>query len=99
MSESQYTINRIIARNDLQELIAWWDKNGLGSPMNRKSYEWCVTNHMNLMETDAYLAKSHTDKMFWSNRSRILDSILSHPFYRPLDSNIPNVNQQLEEVV
>jgi hypothetical protein len=96
--ESQYTINRMIARNDIKELVKWWHENALGSPITVKSYDWCVTNHFNLMDQINTEGNKIERRKYWSNRAKILDSILSHAFYRPLFTIISPVEQQLSEV-
>ena len=96
--ESQYSLDRMIARNDIKELVEWWHINGLGSKITVKTYDWCVTNNFKLMDEVNYPSMTTCTKRYWSNRAKILDSILSHAFYRPLFTFVAPIEQQLTEL-
>lgn len=95
---SKERINSMIERNDFIELKAFHKEFGIGS-LTRSNYNYhinCYFNHLN--SKSGYDSQNRANAMYWSYRSKVLDTIISHHMFRRSEKNLPCVTQQLEEV-
>lgn len=84
---SSYTVNSAILRNNLKELTSLHLRAGIGE-ISQANYDWHVSKCMD---------SANKSKFDWKLRTKLLDSILTHPAYHKMQY-IGCVTQQLEEV-
>jgi len=84
---SAYTVNLAIERNDINELKQLHNITGIGR-ISQCNYEWHIS---------CTLKATKFNIGGWRLRTKLLDSILTHPLFRTIE-NIADVTLQLEEV-